>query len=975
MVKINTAKILKELTQYSSIQDQVLTDALSRVVYSTDASAYRERPLGVVLPKTKQDIAKVIAFADKKHISIIPRGAGTSLAGQVVGSGLVVDLSRYMNKILEINAKECWVRVEPGVVLDSLNNALKPYGLFFAPETSTSNRCTIGGMVGNNSCGSHSLVYGSTRDNLISARVLLSNGEDIELKQLSKEEFYQNAKANTKEAQIYKNVIETYFNPQRQQEIEEAFPSKELRRRNNGYALDELYSYNLAKVFAGSEGTLAFGYEYKLHLLPLPPKNKALVCVHCNTLQEAFSGNLVALQHSPMAVELMDNNILASARRNLMQQKNMFFVQGEPKAILIIEIANDNIETLHQQAQQIIEHFKREGIGYAFPVVEKDDVQKVWALRKAGLGLLTNVPGSKKPVSVIEDTAVAPSQLSAYMEEFAQLLDKYGLNCVYHAHIATGELHLRPILDLKDKKDVELFHTISKEVALLVKKYRGSLSGEHGDGRLRGEYIPLMYGEKVFKLMEEYKLLWDKDNIFNKGKIVFCPPMNTCLRYSNLSKKRNKYINKDIRTYYDFSSQKGLLSAIEQCNGSADCRKGVEFLNTMCPSFRATGDERYTPRARANALREYFSFDTQKNNPFDNKMLYWILDNCLMCKGCKNECPSNVDITKLKSEFLQHYYDANGTPLRILLMNWLTFFEKVGSNVPAVYNWFVTNIFTSSIVKSLMHFAKQRSLPTLNKKTFRKLYSSIKQPQKPKKTIYLFCDEFTNYQDSHIGQCALELFTRLGYSVLLAPIEESGRIAISKGMVKRVARIAKHNIRKLSGLITKETPLVGIEPSCILSFRDEYPSLLSRTKYNEQSKQIIENSFLFDEFLASEIDSGSLTSDMFTTEEKHILLHGHCQQKALIGTQMMEKVLSLPTNYSVEVIPSGCCGMAGSFGYEKKHYQMSKDVFSQVLGPAIEKADKDTIIVAPGTSCREQIAHFSDKKAIHPLQALLQALK
>lgn len=985
-------KLKKEIKNLKDgFEGALFFDELSKVVYATDASAYREIPFGVAHPKTKNDLKKLIEFAKATNITLIPRGAGTSLAGQVVGDGLVIDFSRYFNRILEVNIEERWVRVEPGAVLDELNNSLRVHNLFFAPETSTSNRCTIGGMVGNNSCGSHSLVYGSTREHLLETKLFLANNEEVLLKGLDKEGFEVKTLENSLEGLIYKTIKQKYSDKETQDKITDAFPEKDISRRNNGYALDELFDnkvfsyqsnklFNLSKVFAGSEGTLGLAFEFKLNLMPLPPTYKALICAHFSSLEDSFAGNLIALEHKPVAIELMDDNVLQAAARNIAQKKNMFFIEGTPKAVLIIELAEETEEELDKKLGTIIANLKQENKGYTYPIIRNKDIKKVWELRKAGLGLLSNVPGSAKPVSVIEDTAVSPKNMAAYIKDFQVILKKYNLSCVYHAHIATGELHLRPILDLKKQEDVDIFHKISREVAFLVKKYRGSLSGEHGDGRLRGEYIPIMYSQEVYSMMKDLKILFDKNNIFNKGKIIDTPPMNTSLRYSSeLGKKlKGKYnpskLN-EIKTYYSFEQEQGLLSAVEQCNGSSDCRKSVEFLNTMCPSYRATQDERYTPRARANALREFFTNPT-KGNPFDNDLLYWILDNCLSCKGCKNECPSNVDIAKLKSEFLQHYYNANGVPLRILLINYLTTFQKVGSLFPKLYNWTITNKATSAIIKNVLKFSPKRNLPTLNEKTFRELFKEENNISNNdignKGIVYFFSDEFTNYQDSDIGLSALRLLKSLGYTVKLTPIRESGRIAISKGMVKRAKTIANRNISKLEGLINSETPLIGIEPSTILSFRDEYPSLIV-SKNKSISKDIIENALLIDEFLVREIDKGNIVKEDFTSQRRKILLHGHCQQKALIGTSAMEKVLSLPENYEVEVIQSGCCGMAGSFGYEEKHYEISQKIGNQILFPTILKAETDTIISAPGTSCRDQIKHSIDINALHPIQILWEA--
>lgn len=948
------------------LKGELRFDRISRILYSTDASAYREEPLAVFVPceDYEEDLRTLLRFCKDKGTFLIPRAGGTSLAGQVVGKGIVVDVSKNLNRIIEINAEQHWVRVQPGVVLEQLNKALKPYGLFFGPETSTANRCCLGGMVGNNSCGLHSLVYGSVREHLSEAEVMLADGKKVVLKQLSEEEFENKLSQDDLEGRIYRHVKEVYSNAETKQAIADSFPDKEVKRRNNGYALDFLCDGkvpNLAKLFCGSEGTLAFATELKLNLVPLPPKHKALLCVHFSELQDSFRGNLIALRHSPRAVELMDDNIVEAAFRNPTQRKNTFFLKGSPKAVLIAEFAFDDELSLQRCLDETIADFESDGAAYDFSVVKGEDIVRVWALRKAGLGLLTNVPGSKKPVSVIEDTAVAPEKLPSYLAEFQTILEKYGLRCVYHAHIATGELHLRPVLNLKDEKDVRLFRTISEEIATLVKKYGGSLSGEHGDGRLRGEWIELMYGERVYDLMCRMKAVWDENGVFNMGKIVGTPPMDVCLRYEGA-------LQRQIDTYYSFDKEMGLQSAAEQCNGAADCRKNKDAGGLMCPTFKVSGEETDAPRARANIIREVLSFENGKN-PLASDLIKAVLDNCLMCKACKNECPSNVDIAKLKSECLQHYHDAKGYELSVLLLNALPRLQALASVAPFIYNGVVSWSCTASILKKIMGFAPERSLPKIGVCRFDK---EVKRCERKdfKKTIYLFVDEFSRFQDYEITKTAIRLFSALGYKVKRAPIKESGRIAFSKGMLKRAKRLAEKNVGLLTPLIGDSTPLVGLEPSAVLSFRDEYPDLLKRDLSGLNA-----NVFLFDEFLAREIDCGNIDRELFTDEKRNVLLHGHCQQKAIIGTEFMEKMLTLPRNYTVEVIPSGCCGVAGSYGYERKHYEMSRKIAHNVLIPAVEKADKDTIISAPGTSCREQIGHFSSRKALHPIVVLYNALK
>ena len=955
---------LKQLQK--QLKGELRLDETTLILYSTDASAYRERPLAVFIVEKDyyQDIKLLLDFCKTHNTFLIPRAAGTSLAGQVVGGGIVVDVSKNLNQILEVNTQEKWVRVQAGVVLQQLNQYLKPYNLLFGPETSTANRCCIGGMVGNNSCGLHSLVYGSARDHLLEAKVILADGKQVLLKQYSEEEFSAKAQQEDLEGKIYKYIESTYSNEDLKKEIIENFPEKEVSRRNNGYALDSLIENpnpNLAKLFAGSEGTLGFATEFKLNLVSLPPKHKAVICVHFSELKDSFTGNLIALKHSPMAVELMDNNIIEAAYRNPTQKQNTFFIEDKPKAILIIEFAEESEEKLQNKLQETIKDFKDNSTAYAFPIIYNEKISRVWELRKAGLGLLTNVAGDYKPVSVIEDTAVSPERLPSYLSEFEDILSRYNLKCVYHAHIATGELHLRPILNLKDKEDVERFYNLSKDVALLVKKHRGSLSGEHGDGRLRGEWIPLMYGERIYGLMKEMKSIWDEENVFNRGKIIDTPKMNTSLRYEGINPK-------NITTYYSFENQKGLLCAIEQCNGSADCRKSLQAGGKMCPTFQITNQESQTPRARANILREKLSFPT-KENPFADKEIKRILDDCLMCKACKSECPSNVDITKLKSEFLQHYYDAKGYPLSIILITYLPLIQRCFSNIPFVYNFAVRNSLTSSLIKQIVGFAPQRTLPKIEKRNFKKQIENT-SPKKQIKKIYLFIDEFSVLQDSRITEIAIKLFQTLGYKIEIAPIKDSARTAISKGMVKRAKKIAKNNVDKIKHLINKENVLVGIEPSSLLSFRDEYPSLVEED-ITEMNRHI----YLFDEFIAKEIEENNIREEQFTQKAEKILLHGHCQQKALIGSGYMEKMLSLPKNYSVEVIPSGCCGMAGSYGYEKRHYEKSKQIADLHLTKAINKADKSTIISAPGTSCRDQIEHFTQRRALHPIEIMYNALK
>lgn len=754
------------------LEGELYTDTTMRTLYATDASAYREMPLAVAIPKTIDDLKKLIDFAHKEKTSLIPRTAGTSLAGQVVGHGIVVDVSRNFTSILELNAEERWVRVQPGVVRDELNLFLKPYGLLFGPETSTANRAMIGGMVGNNSCGSNSIIYRSTREHLLEVKALLSDGSEAVFGRLDTEQFHAKCEGPGLEGNLYRNIRKQLSNYDNQVGIRENFPKRSVERRNTGYALDLLLDtapfvagspdFNFCTLIAGSEGTLAFLTEIKLDLSPLPPRETGLLCVHFNSIDEALRANLIALPYGATASELIDHYILECTKDNIEQSKNRFFVQGDPGAILVVEFKKNTREEIQTIAAKVEAEMRAAGLGYHFPLLFGADTNRIWSLRKAGLGLLSNLPGDEKAVPVIEDTAVDVQDLPAYIRDFNEILKKYGLYSVHYAHAGSGELHLRPIINLKTEDGNRLFRAIAEEIATLVKKYNGSLSGEHGDGRLRGEFIPQMVGERNYALFKEIKQTWDPGHIFNPGKIVDTPPMNTHLRYTPGQQ------TPAFPTLFRFHDQ-DILQHAEQCNGSGDCRKSHLSGGTMCPSFMATRNEKDTTRARANILREFLT-RSEGPNRYDHKEIYEVMDLCLSCKGCKSECPSNVDVAKLKAEFLQHYYDANGVPFRSRMIAGFSQSARLGSIAPGVYNFFVQ----LPLVKKLVGFAPKRSMPLLHKTTLRRWWKKQAGKQGGRK-VYLFCDEFTNYNDVEIGIKAVKLLERLGYEVVIPEHLESGR--------------------------------------------------------------------------------------------------------------------------------------------------------------------------------------------------------
>lgn len=963
-------------TLKSQIDGDVYTDNVQKVIYATDASSYREIPQAVCKPKNKNDIQKILAFARKNGSSLIPRGAGTSLAGQVVGSGIVVDISKYMNKRLNFNKEEKWIEVEPGVILAELNQFLAPHGLQFGPETSTANRCTIAGMLGNNSCGLHSLVYGSVREHVLEVEAILADGTEICFRSLTKPEFEEkcNNTSNSLETKIYQNIKNILSHPYNQEQIRNEFPDPKVRRRNNGYAIDVLLEsevfteggekFNFCKLLAGSEGTLAFVTKIRLNLIPLPPKFKGLVCAHFHSLEEAFKGNIVALQHHPDAIEMMDDIIMNCTKENIEQRKNRFFIEGDPKAMLMIEFSDDSEDEIRKKAINLEKDMQDAGYGYHFPLVTgAANIKKVWALRTAGLGLLSNIPGDKRSTTVIEDTAVAPEYLPDYMAEFQLVLDKYSLNCVFYAHIATGEIHLRPLLNLKDPDDVTIYHSLAKDVAGLVKKYRGSLSGEHGDGRLRGEFIPFMLGEHNYNLIRQLKATWDPENIFNPGKIIDTPPITDSLRFIAGQPAP------EINTTFNFSDEQGILRAVEKCNGSGDCRKSELIGGSMCPSFMATRDEDKTTRGRANILREFLT-RSEKSNRFDHDEIYQVMDLCLSCKACKAECPSNIDMAKLKAEFMQQYYDEHGIPLRTRLVAYLPRLNQLGMMFRPVANF----ITSKKQFKKAIGFTTERQIPKLSKLSLQKWYAKSNQNDKfPNGNVYLFADEFTNYNESDIGIKAILLLNKLGYGVTIPKTVESGRTFLSKGLIRSAKKIANRNILLLKNVISEETPLIGIEPSAILTFRDEYPTLVDHHLI-ETSQNIAKNALLFEEFIGKEMNKGKITGEMFADNSLQIKLHGHCQQKAIASTLPTKQMLELPKNYSVTEIASGCCGMAGSFGYEKEHFELSMKIGELILFPEVRKTSSDVVIAAPGTSCRNHIFDGTGKTAFHPIEILFKAL-
>ncbi|EDM27663.1 FAD linked oxidase-like protein [Lentisphaera araneosa HTCC2155] len=950
-----------------SLQAELYWDDTLRTLYATDASAYKEMPLAVCFPKDSQDLQALILFAKSNNLSLIPRTAGTSLAGQVVGSGIVVDVSKYFTEIIEVDIEQSFVRVQPGVVRNELNKDLESLGYLFGPITSTANRAMIGGMLGNNSCGQNSLRYGSVRDKLISVKGFLSDGSEVVFKNLSPDELSAKLTLESLEGEIYRelySILSEY-----KSEIVEAYPYPEIHRRNTGYCLDLLAAmdpfsnegkkFNMAKLIAGSEGTLFFATEICLEIEPLPPKFRALLCPHFDSIDKALEANVLTLKYQPMAVELMDRYILECTAGNRLYKDLRFFVKGDPDAVLMVELDSDSEEGVKSKIEELTDEFKSLALCNDIYLVKQEDIAKVWALRSAGLGLLSNVPGDAKAVPVIEDTCVRVEDLPQYIKEFNQILDEHNLYCVHYAHAGSGELHLRPIIDLKTSKGHAQFRAIAEDIVDLLKKYRGSLSGEHGDGRLRGEFIEAMLGSEVYQLLGRVKKVFDPQGVFNPGKIVQTAPMDEALRFEAGT------LTPDFETMYDFSHEQGYLRAAEFCNGSGDCRKSSLMGGTMCPSYMAEKEEKYTTRARANILREYLRKPFDKS-AFEHEEIKEVLDTCLSCKGCKSECPSNVDMAKLKSEFLYQYYKVKEVPLRTRLIAYSAKIADLGAYAPRLFNF----LNQSSAMKKFLRISQKRPTPQLSLNSFRSWFRTHPQEALSKK-VYLFVDELSKNYDSDLLIKAVKLLNKLGYVVMCPDHEESGRAAFSKGFLDHGRACAERNVEVFSRLVDEESPLIGIEPSTLLCFRDEYIDIL-RGDMKKQAQKLAKNAFLLDEFLAK--NSSNLSQQLFTDKSQRIDVHVHCFQKSLAQASTLATALSIPRNYSVKLIDSGCCGMAGSFAYEEEHEEMSEKIANLSLIPHINQVKQEVLIVASGTSCRHQINDLSKREALHPVEILYDAL-
>ena len=941
------------------VEGDIYFDRYSRLLYSTDASIYQIEPIGVVVPRHKGDVQAVVELANKFSVPVLPRGGGTSLAGQTVGHALVLDFSKYMQNVLEVNQEELWCRVQPGLVQDELNAYVRSMGLQFGPDTSTSNRATIGGMIGNNSAGAHSLTYGKTLDHVIELTVLLSDGSEVVLKELSSDALEGKSQADSLEGRVHREVAR--LAQEHRNEILARYPK--IMRRVSGYNLDEFIKpqpFNLSRILVGSEGTLGMVVEAKMRLVP-KPKWTALDVIHFDDDLEALRASQAILETAPYALESTDKMILNLARGNIVQSQRLGFVQGNPSSLLMVEYAGDTEAQVKEQVYKLEEVRKAQHIGYAATLAFKpEEVKAVWGVRKAGLGLLLGTKGDKKPIAFVEDTAVAPAKLPEFIKRFREIITRHDAIAGYYGHCSVGCMHIRPLIDLKEASEMKKMVSIADAISDLVLEFNGAMSGEHGDGLARSHFNQKLFGAVLYEAFRQVKRVFDPKNLMNPGKIVDAPAMTESLKISP------RYQTWQPETTLDFTGQGGFARAVEMCSGMGECRKKLD--GTMCPSYMGTLDEEHSTRGRANALRAVLSGKVPKEE-FTGKRLHDVMDLCLECKACKAECPSNVDMAKLKYEFLDHYHRVNGLPLRNRLFGGIERLNRIGSQFAPLSNWVVGSGLNRWLMEKLAGIDRRRPLPQFAGVTFEDWFDGRKpEGDGAKGEVVLFHDTFNNFNTPNVAVATTRLLERLGYHVRLVNKRCCGRPMISKGMLGEAKNNAVWNVDQLAEYAERGVPIVGMEPSCLLTLRDEYPDFL-RTN---DAKLVARNSFLLDEFLLQERDTGKVSLS-FGANGRKALLHGHCHQKALVGTVPTVALLK-GAGFEVSEVDSGCCGMAGSFGFEKEHYDLSLTIGNRRLAPAVKSASAEVEIVAPGISCRQQIEHLTGRKAKHTAEVLWEVL-
>ena len=954
------AELAEELRR--RVSGEVRFDPFSRVLYSTDASIYQMEPVGVVIPRNVEDVLAVMEIARDNHVPVLPRAGGTGLAGQSVNHAIVMDFSKYLNQVVELNREESWVRVQPGIVLDHLNRYLAPHGLQYAPDPTTSNRACVGGGIGNNTCGAHSVIYGKTLDHIKEVDVILSDATRAHFQTLEPHELEAKLLGEGLESDIYRGVLQIARD--NLAEIEARYPK--IMRRVSGYNLDSFLGeepVNLTKMVVGSEGTLCVVTESKVNLVPRPTMT-SLSVLHFRDIIEASEATKEVLEHGPSSVEVLDKMVLDRSRESMGQSRNLSFVQGDPGAMLLVEFYGESEAELVSKMENLKRDMDHKQLGYAcVNLLSRADQDMVWNLRKGGLGLLMSTHGDAKPIPFVEDPAVDPENLGEFVRRFDEVVRNHNTSAGYYGHASVGCLHIRPLVSLKSEEGIEKMISIGEQISDLVKEFGGSMSGEHGDGIVRGVWTEKMFGPDIYQAFRDLKSAFDPQGIMNPGKIIDCPPMRENLRYGP------GYQADSLIPTLDFSVDGNYAGAVEMCNGMGACRK---LTGTMCPSYMATRDEEHSTRGRANLLRASLSGRLPEGT-ITSQRLYEAMDLCLECKACKSECESGVDMAKLKYEFLDNYYKDNKRPFRNKFFAEIARYSRLGSKFAPIANLGARSPLGRFFSSAILGVHPNRQLPRFASPNLAQWFANRKSDNlrgAAKGTVALFNDTFMNYNYPEIGIAAVELLEAAGYRVQLANADCCGRTMISKGMLDEAAVQARYNVERLHAFADQGVPIIGCEPSCLLTFRDEYPEFCR----DERAAKVAANSYLIDEFLAMLAEKGELDLK-FSSLEKKVLFHGHCHEKSLVGTGSSMAALRLPHNYEVELINSGCCGMAGSFGFEKEHYDISMTIGEQVLFPTIRERGSEWEVAVMGVSCRQQVEHGTGRPARHLVEVLRDAVE
>ena len=961
------------------LEGEVRFDPITRALYSTDASVYQIEPIGVVVPRTSEDIIRTVQIARRHKTSITARGGGTSQAGQAIGAGLQVDTSKYFNRVLEVNVAERWAWVEPGVVLDELNAQLKAHGVRFAPDISTASRACIGGMIANNSSGARSVLYGKTIDHVLELRVVLADGSLAHLKPLQGAELDAACAGQTLEAACYREVRR--LGVECADEVASRFPK--VLRRVGGYNLDEFSDpakpFNLAKLIVGSEGTLALVLAAKVNLVPLP-KAKAVLTIEFAELLDALEATPLILRHKPSAIEIMDKFILDHTRENpALETLKRSIMDTDAAAMLCVELYGDRAEDLPPRLDGIEQELAASGLRCTWKrAITMPDQARIWSMREASLGLSMAMKGDAKSLSFVEDTAVAPEKLRDYIDRFLKIIRGHGTVAGIYAHASVGCLHVRPVVDLKTEEGVRKFEAIANDISDLVLEFGGALSGEHGDGLVRGPFIEKMFGPALYNAFRTVKHTFDPEGLFNPGKIVDSPPMTRNLRYGA------GYQSATPTTYFDYSEYGGFAGAVEMCSGVGACRKTLE--GTMCPSYMATREEKHSTRGRANTLRLVMAGRIGESGLGDHGV-HDVLDLCLECRACKAECPVGVDVARFKSEFLADYWRRHGTPLSARAIGGIHALSVWGSRFAPISNAIAGSSIGRWLNEKLLDVDRRRTPPAFVRDTFAKQFArrhhvgSVRlQPDGPPKgghcrggSVILFNDTFTNFNRPEIGVAAADVLEASGIGVTLVPHGCCGRPMISKGLLDDARELARHNAHALYDAASRGERILFLEPSCLSAVREDAPALL-RGEEARKARVVADACELFEDHLEQACAAGTARLNV-KAGPRTVLLHGHCHQKAMGMLPPTRALLSRIPSCTVVDLDAGCCGMAGSFGYSVDHYDVSKQIGERKLLPAARAMDANSVLVAPGTSCREQVAHFTGVQALHPAQLLRDLLK